>query len=434
MRRALSILLFALGAFMAAFLGGNAIASAGTLSGSELVEHQTGTVSNETTQQSKAETSNRQTNVNAPISILSPSSGDSHVVQGNAARNDATSGNSNGTSQTAHQSQTGTASSEGDDEGWWSPRSIADDEGGDAQLGQDQQGKVSNETTQESEAETSSRQTNVNAPISILSPSSGDSHVVQGNAARNDATSGNSNGTGQSLEQGQTGTAHAEGDDEGAASADQRQEGTVRNTTDQSSKAKVDNEQRNVNLPISVLSPSSGDSAVIQRNHTDNDATSGNSNGTGQALHQDQTGTAHAEGDDHGSWKPATAERDEADGNARLAQDQMGKVDNSTTQQSKARVDNQQKNTNLPISLLSPTAGDNDVIQGNHTDNDATSGNSNGTGQALHQDQTGTAHAEGDDHGNGTWKPGNGNWHDRPDWSPSKGDRHECRCEARSER
>ncbi len=357
MRRALFILLVALGGFLTAFIGGSAVAGALELPGSEHVENltgtvhqdQTGTVENQTDQRSKAGVDNQQSNVYAPISILSPTSGDNHVEQGNKADNQAGSAVVNGTDQSATQDQTGTATTtdnsrdDSRDGGWDkgskdSTGSEGSDEGGSAAVDQSQTGTVANETTQSSKAGVDNRQTNVYAPISILSPTSGDNHVEQGNKADNSAGSVVVNGTDQSLDQGQTGTATTtdnsrdeggwnngggmndwnptrtapvpqgpNGSDGGtAADVDQSQTGTVKNSTDQKSTAEVENRQRNTFVPLSFLSPTSGDSKVQQGNQARNEAGSIVINGTDQGLTQHQTGTATATDDSkvHGGWSP----------------------------------------------------------------------------------------------------------------------------------
>src|SRR6202035_1488199 len=66
-----------------------------------------------------------------------------------------------------------------------------------------QRGVNDNSTSQNAESEATTKQVNVNAPISVLSVDSNNGDVQQGNAADTSAKSSNDNGTGQWLDQSQ---------------------------------------------------------------------------------------------------------------------------------------------------------------------------------------------------------------------------------------
>ena len=157
-------------------------------------------------------------------------------------------------------------------------------------------------------------------------------------------------------------------------------------------------------------------------------------NGTDQGLDQSQTGTATTTDDSHesgwngGGWMGGgialLTGTDSGSGNqAGVDQSQTGTVDSHTSQDSKAQVDDEQHNTAIPVSLLSPTAGDSHVVQSNQASNQAGSLVANGTWQDLGQSQTGTATTTDsrtsgwptwDHHEDGSWDHDWNMWHH--DW------------------
>jgi hypothetical protein len=180
--------------------------------------------SNTTDQQSSADADSKQVNVNAPIAILAYDSNNGDVDQSNTASNSPSSSNTNSTdqtvTQTADQWVDQTVGQSHDDEwgdpGEWMPgcEPTADTEGltpagdggdgnGDATASGsiDQSAAPSNSTDQQSSADASSRQVNVNAPVAILAYDSNNGDVDQSNTASNSPTSSNSNTTTQSVTQ-----------------------------------------------------------------------------------------------------------------------------------------------------------------------------------------------------------------------------------------
>ncbi|MEZ5222293.1 MAG: hypothetical protein R2743_12425 [Ilumatobacteraceae bacterium] len=186
---------------------------------------QSASPTNHTTQSSDADAASRQRNVNLPLSILSvgdglehpgastcaddwdrcgvPANGDQGSSQMNTASNDAWSTNDSDTVQQVVQSATqhvrqDTAAEgagldgDGDEES-------TDTITGDASI--DQQANPSNTTDQQSTADASSKQVNVNAPIAILAVDSNNGDVDQTNTATNTADSANTNATDQTVTQ-----------------------------------------------------------------------------------------------------------------------------------------------------------------------------------------------------------------------------------------
>ncbi|MGE0141103.1 MAG: hypothetical protein AB7I24_18565 [Candidatus Nanopelagicales bacterium] len=317
-----------------------------------------------------------------------------------------------------------------------------------------------NSTHQQSQAKVDNRQKNVNAPVSILTHNTdmgpapyaaakgpgtfhpcGCEHrsdgVTQSNRADNDARSKTVNGTDQSVHQ--WGGAWTEGSSGKGAShpsdgkpgkfgepgkpghpagprAVVDQQAHNDNSTEQSSRAKVDNSQKNWNSPISILTlgsesglgkgcgcqapgsrSSSGD--VEQNNHADNTAKSETVNGTDQSVHQSGDAAASSEPEHHGpSWEQGKADKghpgDGGDPSAAVKQDASNS--NTTTQESSAVVDNHQTNINMPITVLSANSNNGDVDQSNHADNTAKSETANGTDQSVRQSGDATATGESD--------------------------------------
>ena len=297
----------------------------------------------------------------------------------------------------------------------------------------------SNRTNQSGSAAVDNHQKNLNKPITLFAVGSGSGAsscgcgggsgsgwgsggVKQGNQATNSATSNVVNGTGQWIGQhaaadavsvggwpghpnwsksgaGNSGPSKPGGGGNAAATVDQTAGNT--NATDQSSTATVDNHQKNLNKPISIGTVDTGSGAVDQSNAATNTATSNVGNVTDQAIEQDGSAAAASEanhgggGEPHstsggnpcgctGGPKPGPTDDHGGDGHATV--DQQAGNDNSTSQQSEATVDSDQRNINLPVTLFSVGSGNGDVDQGNSADNSATSNVGNGTDQWIGQD------------------------------------------------
>ena len=275
MRRATIALLIAL----ATMFGGSA-AGASTGSPLGLDQSQVGNNTNQTGQQSKATASTDQLNLNIPISVLSPGANSGDVDQSNRSDTYVVSVNENGSTQSVDQSQQGQVGRSGHGSG--------------SGLDQSQEAANTNETSQDSSAEATTYQANVNAPVAILSPGANSGDVDQSNHADTEVWSANSNNSDQSVDQTQQGK--VEGSEQGAGCkkdcgrdhcppsragksncsghrpdrdhdrddrckcqhGDQRhlsqsQEAANTNETEQASEAKATTEQTNVNLPISIL-------------------------------------------------------------------------------------------------------------------------------------------------------------------------------------
>ena len=108
-----------------------------------------------------------------------------------------------------------------------------------------------NETNQHGDADASTKQVNVNAPISILSWGANGGAVSQGNQADTKAFAKNVNTTDQGVDQYQR--AQAGGSGHGAGAIDQNQSAANDNRTDQSADTKSTTEQKNVNAPLALL-------------------------------------------------------------------------------------------------------------------------------------------------------------------------------------
>ncbi|HET6449609.1 MAG TPA: hypothetical protein VFG31_10930, partial [Conexibacter sp.] len=140
------------------------------------------------------------------------------------------------------------------------------------------------------------KQANVNVPISVLSKDANNGDVKQSNDATTVASSENSNETNQSNEQTQQGSVHG-GDSscgcdrpESGSSASQDQRAENSNETKQDASSSAETKQANVNVPISVLSKDANNGDVHQSNDAKTIATSENENRTDQSNQQDQRG------------------------------------------------------------------------------------------------------------------------------------------------
>jgi hypothetical protein len=356
---------------------------------------------------SKAET--KQKNVNLPVSFLSIWSNNGDVHQSNGAITKAESTNDNSTWQNLDQSQkvspethrskpgpkpepkpTCKPTTEKNSDGGGYPGGDKPD--GDKKPGGDEAGNVSqrgsndNWTSQNARSKATTKQVNVNAPISVLSFDSNNGDVKQGNAADTSAKSSNDNGTGQWLGQSQG--------VKGGGNGDVSQSGKNENSTDQHAKSDAKTQQANINAPISILSFGANNGDVRQSNWADTKAKSSNDNWTDQSLHQNQSVSGQGSpGGSPGGPPPTVYDSgnngpkgpDGSGGNGDVSQ--SGKNENSTDQYAKSDAKTEQKNVNLPISILSFGANNGDVHQGNAAGTFSGSSNSNGTQQQLGQGQ-----------------------------------------------
>jgi hypothetical protein len=157
----------------------------------------------------------------------------------------------------------------------------------------------SNETNQTANSTATSEQTNVNAPISILSEGSNNGDVNQSNKGETSSSAQNNNGTEQSNWQNQEGSAsgkdshgHDCGCSKGGSKVEQSQTGENSNTTNQTAESSATNKQTNINVPISILSKDSNNGNVNQSNKGDTSSSAQNNNGTEQGNWQNQEGSA----------------------------------------------------------------------------------------------------------------------------------------------
>jgi hypothetical protein len=355
--------------------GGAANAWEPSPDGATITQTQDATNTNTTDQTATANAETTQVNVNAPIAILSPGANNGDVDQSNTADTNATAGNSNTTDQSTTQDQDATTSS-----GCGSC--------GGGSVSQDQSGENTNDTYQDAEANATTNQYNVNAPISVLSPGANGSScsnscggsggdVNQSNDANTSAWAGNSNQTTQTVDQSQDATAAGSGFCGcESPSIEQSQTGTNDNKTDQNATANAETTQVNVNAPIAILSPGANNGDVNQSNQADTDATAYNGNSTDQSIWQDQD--AVVRGDGCGTCH---------DGGGSISQDQTGENTNDTYQDATANASTEQKNFNVPVAILSPGANGGDVNQSNDATTTAWAGNSNETDQSIDQGQ-----------------------------------------------
>jgi len=181
MRRAFFALFVALVSTCALALGGSVAGATTVPSGFD--QSQVGQNTNKTDQQSRATAETDQWNLNVPISVLSPGANSGDVDQSNRSDTSVFSFNENRSTQGIDQVQQGHVSGWGDH--------------GPQGLDQSQQAANSNETSQDSSAEATTKQANVNVPIAILSPGANSGDVDQSNRAETEVGSGNSNSSHQ---------------------------------------------------------------------------------------------------------------------------------------------------------------------------------------------------------------------------------------------
>jgi hypothetical protein len=240
---------------------------------------------------------------------------------------------------------------------------------------------------------------------------------AQSNEAYTGAGSRNENSTGQWI--GQSQSANAGGSDCRCGSGgdiSQTQTGSNENHTTQDATSEARTEQRNVNVPISVLSIGGGHCGcaargndVDQSNRATTDAYSGNRNGTVQVIDQDQTATSTGGGGsccqepERKPWSEhaCTCEKpkdpsyehscgcEPKDGNG-ITQTQHADNTNTTDQTADSRATTDQTNWNSPVSFLTIGSTKGDVDQSNRATTNAYSRNENRTGQWVDQQQDAT--------------------------------------------
>jgi hypothetical protein len=314
-------------------------------------------------------------NTNVPVRVLSPSEGEgAPVTQTNSVESNATSTNSNSTNQTGDQSQGGSAGI---------PAAAAPNPCCPAGSTGIQTAKQENANEQGSFAGSVAAQENPenkNISIRVLSPGN-DGPVSQTNSVESNATSSNTNRTDQSTTQNQG----AGGAPMSSAPAPERccpsgstgiQVAGQGNESSQHSAAlsgAFQSGASNVNVPIRVLSEGNN-GPVSQTNSASSSANSSNSNSTSQTANQSQQGQG---GSSHGCC-----------GSGALGIQVAGQGNESTQHSGalSAAIQDGASNTNAPLRVLSP-GHDGPVSQSNNVESNATSSNSNRTGQSLDQSQ-----------------------------------------------
>jgi hypothetical protein len=239
---------------------------------------------------------------------------------------------------------------------------------------QTQEGSNSNRTDQEANADASTTQYNVNAPVAILSPGSNNGDVDQSNDATTVAVASNWNDTDQSIWQSQRATSRGGRCGCRGRRIDQDQTASNSNRTDQDANATAETTQVNVNAPVAILSPGSNNGDVDQSNDATTIAEASNWNDTDQFIGQSQDARAGGRGCCGGSSRG-------------IRQDQSATNDNSTYQDANADASTTQYNVNAPIAILSPGSNNGDVSQSNDATTVARASNSNSTNQGIHQRQ-----------------------------------------------
>ena len=247
--------------------------------GTPLEQAQRAWNTNDTDQKARAGAHTDQSNYNVPFAFWSPRSNGGDVGQSNDATTAAWAGNANWTDQSIDQAQ-----------------SVSSDGSGchrcDGGVDQGQQASNDNSTDQDAEANASTEQVNVNAPIAILSPRANSGDVSQSNDATTTAQAGNANWTDQSIGQSQDAQTDGRCGCGGSGDVSQDQEASNSNSTDQDAEANASTSQVNVNAPIAILSPGANGGDVSQSNSGTTTPQATNANVTDQAISQAQNALA----------------------------------------------------------------------------------------------------------------------------------------------
>ena len=434
--------------------------------GSGIHQEQNGANDNGTEQYAYADPKTEQVNVNFPISVLSYGSNNGDVHQSNEAKTEAEAENKNWTDQWVGQEQK--ASSKGGSCGCENkgphgppePRAFlnGEHEAGDG-IDQSQNGVNQNETSQEAKSEPYTKQTNVNAPISILAIHANNGDVNQSNQAWTDADAKNKNGTEQGVGQRQWATSGdaKHGDQRGGKHGDcgcnggggpihQEQNGVNQNATEQHAYSAPETKQKNWNSPVSFLAIGTNNGDVNQSNKAWTDADAKNENWTGQWIGQEQKASSNGGNScgcehkgPHGPPAPMVVNGEHGDG---INQTQNGVNQNETSQEAKSEPYTKQENVNVPVAILaigSNNGGKHDscgcdkhssredggVNQSNEAWTDADASNRNGTEQGIDQNQW--AKSEGS-----KCCPRDGKSYDKKGYGPHGESKGRCGCDHRS--
>lgn len=334
MRKAITALVVALAACLAAATAAAADPGPIQISGQSADTQQQAVAASSATQVNPS-------NTNISIRVLSPGS-NGNVTQSNSVGSSAAAGNAASTTQTAGQTAGGSG----------------------VQSSQQAAG-----TDQLAVALSAAKQidpTNTNVPIRVLSPGS-DGDVTQSNTAGSRADAGNKAGTTQDSSQAQAGSScGCDGSGPAIQTSDQAAQ------TDQSAAALSEAKQidpSNTAVSIRVLSPGDGGS-VTQSNTAASSASAGNEASTKQSGSQTQSAGSCGCSSDPIQVAKQAAETEQ--GSAALS----------------AAVQDGASNNASPVRVLSP-GSDGDVTQSNNAASSAKSGNAASTTQSGSQTQGG---------------------------------------------
>jgi hypothetical protein len=298
-------------------------------------------------------------NSNSPVRVLSPSEAKEagSVTQTNQATSNATAGNSNGTAQSAGQTQGGGS--------------------GVQAIGQsatNAQDALALALTLQKGA------SNENTPVRVGSEGD-DGSVSQSNAASSDATAGNANATQQGAGQTQAGgCCDGAGTQAIGQSAGNEQDAAALSAT-------VQEKPSNTNLPVRVGSAGS-DGSVSQTNEASSNATAGNLNGTTQSAEQDQAHGSSPCGCGYPSTIPSVCGCSTGSGTGTQTIGQ--EADNSQKAFAASEtVQTGASNENISVRVLSP-GNNGSVSQSNVATSNAAAGNANKTEQSADQSQAGS--------------------------------------------
>ena len=335
----------------------------------------------------------------APVAAVVPdgtTGGSGDVEQSNSSGADSSATNANHSNQSVDQDQgSAQAQTDGSDCGCG--------HGGSQPTSQTQSSSQdqSAENTVDQEANSTAvnvtgAQTNVNAPVRILSP--GDSEVEQSNSSGAESEAGNWNHSDQGIEQDQTSgqTQDSAGNRGGAQDQQSTQNQSGENKVDQeanSTAVNVTGAQTNVNAPVTVAGHELNGCGCGHSGRRGGDVEQSNSSGARSSAwnlnHSDQSidqGQASDQSQDGG---PSCGCRSGGDQSQDSSQNQHGK--NKVDQESNStavNVTGAQTNVNQPIRVLSP--GSDDVEQSNSSGASSSASNWNKSDQTIGQDQDST--------------------------------------------
>jgi hypothetical protein len=233
----------------------------------------------------------------------------------------------------------------------------------------------SNATDQSAYANATTKQSNFNVPISVLSFASNNGDVKQSNDAATQANAENANATNQGAAGQQAWSWDGNNGNNG------RNDGATNdNRTKQESGADAFTKQVNVNAPISVLSYGSNNGNVDQSNQAYTDSNAENDNSTTQNTGEQHQPPKH----DEGKRCEGPNQKDHnQNGYGQKGHDQAesGSNSNDTHQRAYADAYTKQKNFNAPVSILSFASNNGNVNQSNKAYTNANAENLNSTYQ-----------------------------------------------------